>query len=237
MEGNKEVQKEVCINIGLCNYWYLVVVLWNVKNVLVGIICLSQNIVLWCDIVGQVYVLEDCCLYCGVCLLMGWNLGDYVVCWYYGVEVNGQGMVMSVFVVDVCFMEGKICVCSYLVQECVGVIFFWFGDKVLLEFDDVVGMLWLFEELISDEYSYFFCFVYWNVNYCYVIDNVMDLMYGVYLYVVLYLMVSGEKKVVMEVVEIDYGIMFQKIGQCGVNFDWIEFGEIGMMWLCLLILY
>ena len=224
MEGNKEAQKEARINTGLRNYWYPVAASWNVKNAPVGITRLSQNIVLWRDTAGQVHALEDRCPHRGARLSMGWNLGDHVACWYHGVEVNGQGTVTSVPAVDACPMEGKTCVRSYPVQERAGAIFLWFGDKAPSEFDDAVGTLRLPEELTSDEHSHFLCFAHWNVNYRYAIDNVMDPMHGAYLHAVSHSMASGEKKAVMEVVETDHGIMFQKTGQRGVNFDWTEFG-------------
>jgi phenylpropionate dioxygenase-like ring-hydroxylating dioxygenase large terminal subunit len=237
MEGNKEAQKEARINTGLRNYWYPVAASWNVKNAPVGITRLSQNIVLWRDTAGQVHALEDRCPHRGARLSMGWNLGDHVACWYHGVEVNGQGTVTSVPAVDACPMEGKTCVRSYPVQERAGAIFLWFGDKAPSEFDDAVRTLRLPEELTSDEHSHFLCFAHWNVNYRYAIDNVMDPMHGAYLHAVSHSMASGEKKAVMEVVETDHGIMFQKTGQRGVNFDWTEFGETGTMWLRLSIPY
>lgn len=116
---------------------------------------------LWCDYDGKVYVLEDCCLYCGVCLLFGWNFGGNIVCWYYGIEVDGGGMVNCVLVVLNCLFEGMKCVKLYLVEEKVGVIFLWFGDEVYGE----LVLLNLLEELVVEEYGYFLCVLNWKCNY------------------------------------------------------------------------
>ncbi len=50
-------------------------------------------------------------------------------------------------------------------------------------------------------------------------------------------MASGEKSAVMQIRETDSGLIFEKTGQRGVNFDWVEFGETGTLWLRLSIPY
>lgn len=165
---------------------------------------------------------------------MGWNLGDCIVCWYYGVEVVGNGEVKDVLVVDCCLLVGQQCVCSYSVYEVYGVIFLWFGVIVDQQFDE----LSFFEELVdSEKYSNFLCIVVWKCNYQYVLENVMDLMYGIYLYLLLYLMVEGDCKVDMVLQLMKIGFIFEKKGQSGVNFDWVELGNSGVYWMCLFILY
>jgi phenylpropionate dioxygenase-like ring-hydroxylating dioxygenase large terminal subunit len=164
---------------------------------------------------------------------MGWNLGDRVACWYHGVEVGGDGQVKSVPAVENCPLEGRTCVRSYPVQEKAGAIFLWFGDRAPAEAD----ALRLPEELESDEHSHFLCVAHWDCNYRYAIDNVMDPMHGAYLHAVSHSMASGEKSAVMQVVETESGLIFEKTGQRGVNFDWVEFGETGTLWLRLSIPY
>jgi len=233
MESNKQARVEERLNTGLRNYWYPVAASWAVRHAPVGLTRLGQNLVLWRDGAGQVQALEDRCPHRGARLSMGWNLGDRVACWYHGVEVGGDGQVKSVPAVDSCPMEGKTCVRSYPVQEKAGAIFVWFGDRAPTEAD----ALRLPEELESEEHSHFLCVAHWDCNYRYAVDNVMDPMHGAYLHAVSHSMASGEKSAVMQVVETEHGLIFEKTGQRGVNFDWVEFGETGTPWLRLSIPY
>ncbi|RZT36766.1 aromatic ring-hydroxylating dioxygenase subunit alpha [Cupriavidus agavae] len=233
MESNKQARAEARLNSGLRNYWYPVVASWQVNAAPIGITRLSQNIVVWRDSAGKVNALEDRCPHRGARLSMGWNLGDRVACWYHGVEVGCDGQVKSVPAVDNCPLEGRTCVRSYPVQELAGAIFLWFGDRAPTDAD----ALQLPEELVSEEHSHFLCVAQWDCNYRYAIDNVMDPMHGAYLHAVSHSMASGEKSAVMQVVETEHGLIFEKTGQRGVNFDWVEFGETGTMWLRLSIPY
>lgn len=237
MESNKQARIEERLNTGLRNYWYPVAASWSVTHSPIGITRLSQNIVLWRDGAGQVHALEDRCPHRGARLAMGWNLGDRVACWYHGVEVGGDGQVKSVPAVESCPLEGKTCVRSYPVQEKAGAIFLWFGDRAPVEGADSADTLRLPEELENPEHSHFLCVAHWDCNYRYAIDNVMDPMHGAYLHAVSHSMASGEKQAVMAVRETEHGLMFEKTGQRGVNFDWVEFGETGTMWLRLAIPY
>ncbi len=233
MESNKQARAEARLNTGLRNYWYPVAASWQVTHAPIGITRLSQNIVVWRDNAGRLNALEDRCPHRGARLSMGWNLGDRVACWYHGVEVGGDGQVKSVPAVDNCPLEGRTCVRSYPVEEQAGAIFLWFGDRAPTEAD----ALRLPEELVGEEHSNFLCVAHWDCNYRYAIDNVMDPMHGAYLHAVSHSMASGEKSAQMQVVETEAGLVFEKIGQRGVNFDWVEFGETGTMWLRLSIPY
>ena len=233
MESNKQARAEARLNTGLRNYWYPVAASWQVTHAPIGITRLGQNIVVWRDSAGGLNALEDRCPHRGARLSMGWNLGDRVACWYHGVEVGGYGQVKSVPAVDNCPLEGRTCVRSYPVQEQAGAIFLWFGDRAPTEADT----LRLPEELVSEEHSNFLCVAHWDCNYRYAIDNVMDPMHGAYLNAVSHSMASGEKSAVMQVVETEHGLIFEKTGQRGVNFDWVEFGETGTLWLRLSIPY
>lgn len=233
MESNKQARAEARLNTGLRNYWYPVAASWQVTHAPIGITRLGQDIVVWRDNVGRLNALEDRCPHRGARLSMGWNLGDRVACWYHGVEVGGDGQVKSVPAVENCPLEGRTCVRSYPVEEQAGAIFLWFGDRAPTEAD----ALHLPEELVSEEHTNFLCVAHWDCNYRYAIDNVMDPMHGAYLHAVSHSMASGEKSATMQVVETEHGLVFEKTGQRGVNFDWVEFGETGTLWLRLSIPY
>jgi len=221
------------LNKGLKNYWYPVLPSWRVQDAPVGITRLDENIVLWRNADGQVQALEDRCPHRGARLSFGWNLGDRVACWYHGVQVNGEGKVCEVPAVDACPMEGEHRVRSYPVQERHDAIFLYFADDLNAD----PCPLTLPEDLTSDEYSAFLCSAVWKCNYRYAVDNVMDPMHGAYLHAVSHSMAEGDKAAQMRVRKTDTGLVFEKTTQKDVNFDWVEFGDTGAMWLRLTIPY
>lgn len=224
---------ERLINRGLLNQWYPVLPSWAVAGAPVGITRLSENLVLWRDDAGAVHAIEDRCPHRGARLSLGWNLGDRLACWYHGVEIDGTGTVRKVPAVDACPLEGQQCVKRYPVKEVRGGIFVYFGDALHPQPCE----LELPEELASDEYGAILCFAKWKCNYRYAIDNVMDPMHGAYLHAVSHSMASGDKTATMQVKKTPKGLSFEKTNQRDVNFDWVEFGESGAMWLRLAIPY
>ncbi len=227
-------QVEQYLDLGLRNLWYPVVASYEVGNNPVGITRLGENIVLWRDDAGQVHALEDRCPHRGARLSLGWNLGDRVACWYHGVEVNGEGVVENVPAVDACPMTKQKCLRAYPVQERNDAIFLWFGLDDSVAPDELV----LPEQLSDDaEWSSFLCQADWKVNYRYAVDNVMDPMHGTYLHGASHSMFAGDKTANMRHRPTETGFVFEKDGQTGVNFDWVEWGQSGASWLRLSIPY
>lgn len=221
------------LNTGLRDLWWPVAPSWQVTNAPVGITRLGEKIVLWRDGDGKVHALEDRCPHRGARLSLGWNLGDRVACWYHGIEVQGDGNVSKVPASAKCPLEGKQAVRSYPVEEKAGAIFLWFGvdpAKPALPFN-------LPDELVGDEWSNFLCVSNWDVNYRYAIDNVMDPMHGAYLHASSHSMADGDKSAEMRIRKTPTGLIFEKTGQQGVNFDWVEFADTGSMWMRLSIPY
>jgi phenylpropionate dioxygenase-like ring-hydroxylating dioxygenase large terminal subunit len=180
-----------------------------------------------------VHALEDRCPHRGARLSLGWNLGNRVACWYHGVEVEGSGKVCKVPASANCTMQGRKMVKSYPVQERAGAIFLWFG----IDPDAEPAPLQLPEDLVSEDYSQFLCVSNWKVNYRYAIDNVMDPMHGAYLHATSHSMAEGDKSAEMRVRNTETGLIFEKTNQRGVNFDWVELGDTGALWLRLSIPY
>ncbi len=224
---------QALVNRGLQNYWYPVAASWQVNSAPIGITRLSENIVLWRDGKNQVHALEDRCPHRGARLSLGWNLGERIACWYHGIEINSKGTVEKVPAVNACPLEGKTCIKSYPVEERNGAIFLWFGDELHPE----PAPLSLPEEMASEEWSSFLCLSNWKCNYRYAIDNVMDPMHGAYLHATSHSMAEGDKQADMRVRKTETGIMFEKVNQRDMNFDWVELGETGTMWLRLGIPY
>lgn len=233
MSASIEQAVETRLNLGLLNVWHPVLPSWGVSDAPVGITRLGQNIVVWRDRDGAVHALEDRCPHRGARLSMGWNLGDRVACWYHGIEVDGSGTVGKVPAIANCPLEGQACVKSYPVQERNGAIFLFFGDGSGAE----PCALDLPEQLTSPDWSSFLCVSHWTVNYRYAIDNVMDPMHGAYLHATSHSMAEGDKSAQMQLRKTDSGLMFEKVGQRDVNFDWVEWGESGCYWMRLAIPY
>ncbi|WP_137919569.1 aromatic ring-hydroxylating dioxygenase subunit alpha [Hydrogenophaga sp. 2FB] len=218
---------------GLLNYWYPVLPSYRLAGTAIGITRLSEEIALWRDDDGKVRAVEDRCPHRGARLSLGWNLGDRVACWYHGVQVDGQGKVVDVPAMENCALKGRTCLKSYPAVEANGAIFLWFGDGTL----DTPAPFELPEEMTSDAYSGFLCMQNWKCNHRYAIDNVMDPMHGTYLHSQSHSMAEGDRQAEMTVRPTDTGLIVEKVGQRGVNFDWVEFGESGMMWMRLAVPY
>ena len=209
---------------GLRGLWYPVLASWEVQSAPVGITRLGEQIVVWRNKDGQVQALEDRCPHRGARLSMGWNLGDRIACWYHGVEVAGNGEVKDVPAVDRCPLVGQQCVRSYNVQEAHGAIFLWFGVTADQQPDELS-----FPEELADhkKYSHFLCTAAWKCNYQYALENVMDPMHGTYLHSSSHSMAEGDRKADMVLQPTKTGFIFEKKGQSGVNFDWVELGNSG----------
>lgn len=232
-QGLQQAEAAALLDTGLRNLWHPVAASWQVANAPIGITRLGERIVLWRDAAGQVQALEDRCPHRGARLSLGWNLGDRVACWYHGIEIDGRGCVKNVPAVNRCSMEGQQRVRSYPVQERAGAIFLWFG----IDPRAAPTVLDLPEQLTGDDWSSFLCVSNWNVNYRYAIDNVMDPMHGAYLHAASHSMAEGDKQAEMRVRKTATGLMFEKVGQRDVNFDWVELGDTGGLWMRLSIPY
>jgi phenylpropionate dioxygenase-like ring-hydroxylating dioxygenase large terminal subunit len=224
---------EALLDRGLRNMWYPVLPSWALHETPVGITRLGDDIVLWRDRDGAVRALEDRCPHRGARLSLGWNLGDRVACSYHGVEVGGDGVVRDVPAVKSCRMVGEKRVRAYPAREVKGAVFLYFGDAL---HPAAVPFIPPFE-LTDEAYDAFLCTATWRCNYRYAIDNVMDPMHGAYLHAASHSMAQGDKSAEMQVRKTDTGLIFEKTTQRDVNFDWVEFGDTGAIWLRLSIPY
>ena len=218
----------------MLNLWYPVLPSWGVRDAPIGITRLGENLVLWRDRDGRVHALEDRCPHRGARLSMGWNLGDRLACWYHGVEVGADGKVLDVPAVENCPLVGKQGCRAYPVEEIKGAVFVYFGDAL----NQQPPALTVPEELTDESrFDALLCVAKWRCNYRYAIDNVMDPMHGAYLHAKSHSMARGDKRAVMQVRPTEHGLICEKAGQRGVNFDWVEFGDTDALWMRLSIPY
>lgn len=222
------------LDTGLRSLWYPVVASWEVGSNPLGITRLGENLALWRDHDGVVHAIEDRCPHRGARLSKGWNLGNRLACWYHGVEVDGQGTVCDVPAISNSPLVGTSCVRHYPVQEANGAIFVFFGTTA----DEEPPVLELPEQLTDEaNYGNFLCTATWKCNYQYAVDNVMDPMHGTYLHSDSHSMAEGDRQAEMVLEPTETGFIFKKTGQTGVNFDWVEYGSSGAIWLRLSIPY
>ncbi len=219
--------------LGVRNQWYPILASWQVRESPVGITRLGENIAVWRDHNGEVHAIEDRCPHRGARLSLGWNLGNRLACWYHGIQIDGNGVTVEVPAMEHCPWKGQKRIKSYPVVERNDAIFAYIGDELHQE----PVKLGLPEEMTSDEYSGFLCVSNWDCNYQYAVDNVMDPMHGAYLHSASHTMAWGDKKAVMQLDKTDTGYRFEKKGQSGMNFDWVEFANTGAHWLRLSIPY
>jgi phenylpropionate dioxygenase-like ring-hydroxylating dioxygenase large terminal subunit len=224
---------EQYLNLGVRDAWYPVLPSWRVHDAAVGITRLGDNLVIWRDAAGALHAIEDRCPHRGARISLGWNLGDRLACWYHGIQVSGEGKVVEVPAYTECPMKDEKSVRTYPVQELNNAIFVWFGATP----DTPPAKLELPEQLASPEWAQMLCTSYWGSNYRYAIDNVMDPMHGAFLHAQSHSMADGEKQAQMRTRKTPSGLVFEKVGQTGVNFDWVEWGESGGFWMRLSIPY
>ncbi len=208
---------------GLRGLWYPVLPSWAVQGTPVGITRLSENIVVWRDSDGRIHAVEDRCPHRGARLSLGWNprrprrsAGTTV--W----RCAEMGVVAAVPAVHACPLEGQKALPAYAAREIEGAIFLYFPIA-----DEPPPPLELPEELTSDAYSRMLCTAHWKCNWRYAVDNVMDPMHGAYLHAQSHSMAEGDKKAEFRTRRTPTGFIFEKTGQMGVNFDWVEFGQSG----------
>lgn len=224
---------ERLIDSGLRNLWYPIAPSRMVSDKPVGLTRLGEKLAVWRDGEGVVHVMEDRCPHRGAPLSLGRNLGNRLACWYHGVQVDGDGVVIDVPAVKACPLEGTRAVKVYPSREVRGGIFAWFGDALHQEPAPLV----LPEQMTDPSIEGFLCTATWKCNYRYAIDNVMDPMHGTYLHAVSHSMADGDKEASFRVRPTQTGFVFEKTGQMGVNFDWVEWGDTDTHWMRLTLPY
>ncbi|HEY5609501.1 MAG TPA: aromatic ring-hydroxylating dioxygenase subunit alpha [Alphaproteobacteria bacterium] len=227
---------ERLLDLGLRNRWYPVCPSWWIKDKPVAMTRLGEGMVVWRDKAGAVHALQDRCPHRGARLSQGFvaGNGDRLQCWYHGVEVKSDGVVAAVPAVDACPLVGQRAVKSYPVREIQGGVFAYFGDALHSEPCELV----LPEELANPgAFGAFLCTARWECNNRYALENVIDPMHGTFLHSVSHSMSEGARTARMAIRKTPHGFYFEKKDQQNVNFDWVEVGDTGTLWMRLSIPY
>ncbi|HWK62612.1 MAG TPA: aromatic ring-hydroxylating dioxygenase subunit alpha [Eoetvoesiella sp.] len=217
--------EQVLVN-GLDNRWYAICPSSFLKDTPISLRRLGFKLALWRDSDGTPYALEDHCPHRGAPLSVGIPLGDKIACGYHGVQIRCDGTVLSVPGSPGCKLEGSRPTLSFHLKEARGAIFMY---KSQVNIDEPPPLI-LPEQLTSDEYESFLCYVEWGADYRYVIDNVMDPMHGTFLHKQSHAMSAGARSAEFKLEDTEHGFLFAKAGQRDVNFDWSEFADTNYQW-------
>lgn len=225
---------EDLIATGLRNRWYAVCPSTFVEpGGMRRLTRLGEDWILFREPDGTLHMLEDRCPHRGAPLSQGTHLGDRIQCAYHGVQVNGEGTVVSVPGMPGCMLEGKRIVTNPPVREEAGAILAYFGDDSHPEPPDLT----IPEPLTDPAYSNFLCYAEWDAPWRFAMENVLDPMHGAFLHRQSHSMFAGDTAARFRIRETDRGFVFEKTTQQGVNFDWVEYVHSGVDWLHLEIPY
>ncbi len=216
--ASAEDDVQILLKIGLRNRWYALCPSHFVRDRPVSLFRLGLKLVLWRESSGVMHVQEDHCPHRGAPLSLARHLGDRLACVYHGVQIGGDGTVLSVPGSAGCKLEGQHAVPTYPSQEVNGAIFAWFGDAL----HQAPAPLTLPPQLASDEYERFLCYTEWRGDYRYGIDNNLDPMHGTFLHRQSHSMAEGDLEAKFRVRKTGTGFVFEKVTQRDVNFDWSE---------------
>ena len=230
----KQLSVDEIVATGLRNQWYAICPSNHVpKGSIHKVRRLGMDWVLFRQPNGTLRMLEDRCPHRGAALSLGQHLGTKLACAYHGVQVDGEGTVVSVPGLPGCNLEGKRLVPSPPIKEVAGAVLAYIGDDNHPE----PTPLTLPGPLVDEGVASFLCYAEWDTPWRYAMENLLDPMHGAFLHRDSHSMFGGDTQARFRIRETERGFFFEKTDQRGVNFDWVEFCRTGIDWVDLEIPY
>ncbi len=225
---------EGLVKLGLRDRWYPLCPSDRVRaGELTRVDRAGEQLLLWRDAAGTVHVQEDRCPHRGARLSLGVHMGDRIACNYHGIQLDSDGVVVSVPGSPGCALEGRQALRTFPAEEHAGAIFAWFG----LDEQAAPAPLQVPEPMAGGEWEHFLCYVEWDAPYLYSLDNLLDPMHGAFLHRNSHTMFSGKREATFQIRDTDTGFVFEKTDQRDINFDWVELVDTGAQWVTLDIPY
>lgn len=214
------------LKLGLRDRWYPLCPSGHVRRgELTRLERAGEQLVLWRDASGTVHVQENRCPHRAAPLSRGVHMGDRIACNYHGVQVDAEGVVVSVPGSPGCALEGRRALRTFPAAEHAGAVFAWFG----LDEETEPAPLRIPEPIAGGgEWDHFLCYIEWDCSYLFSLDNVLDPMHGAFLHRNSHTMHSGKREAQFQIRETDTGFVFEKTDQRNVNFDWVEWVDTGL---------
>jgi phenylpropionate dioxygenase-like ring-hydroxylating dioxygenase large terminal subunit len=222
------VNREEPLKNGLRNYWYPLAKAAALTSKPLRVRALGEELVLWRDSRGRAHVMRDRCPHRDTRLSLGEVVGDVLACAYHGMQFDASGQCVAVPTEGGdCPLAQRLRVPTYPCEERAGLVWGYIGDVALFQ----PPPLRMPEELDSAAWSGFVQPATWRTNWLRVWDNLADPMHGPYLHARSFTLSRGRRADRMRVEELpDGGILIEREGQRGLNFDWIEVHQTGPLW-------
>jgi phenylpropionate dioxygenase-like ring-hydroxylating dioxygenase large terminal subunit len=224
----QRVNVEAPLAQGLRNFWYPLAQAEQLGTRPLGVRALGEELVLWRDARGRPHAMHDRCPHRDARLSLGEVVDGALTCAYHGFQFDATGQCIAVpSEGGDCPLARRLRVPSYPAQDRVGLVWAYIGDVERFP----PPPLRVAEELESPEWSGFICEATWQANWLRIYDNLADPMHGSYLHHRSYTLSRGTRSGRLHAVDLpDGGILVEREGQRGVNFDWIEFHNTGALW-------
>ena len=214
------------LKLGLRNRWYCLGPSPMFQDRPIALTRLGDSLVAWRDGDGLVNVVENRCPHRGAPLSSGRMVDGRLTCRYHGVQVGGDGRVLSVPAFPGCDLVGQQLIKSYPTVEHFQAVWAYFGDEKHPEpvpFEPP-------EAMVSAEWTGFVVSNTWHTNYRYIYDNLVDIMHPPFLHGETYYMAHGDRADEVEIDPTEFGFRVRRTGDPDSNVEAMEFTDRGGIW-------
>jgi phenylpropionate dioxygenase-like ring-hydroxylating dioxygenase large terminal subunit len=224
---HRRIGVEEGLKVGLRNFWYPLYQAEKLGEQPVGIKRLGEDLVLWRDGEGKAHCFADLCPHRGAKLSLGRVIEGQLTCWYHSFQFDSDGKCTYVATEgEGSKLARRLNVRHYPTEEKAGLIWAYIGDVELFPPPPLV----IPREMEAPDWTGFIFEAEWQASWLLVLDNLADVMHAPHLHGKSYTLSRGIRHDVLQVVDLEDGFMVERQKQKGVNFDWTEFHNTGVLW-------